>query len=195
MGRIRHITALATALLALALPAAAGAGTDPVIHDCADDGKLDGNYSRGQLKHARGNLPTDIDEYTDCKALIDEALGSPSSSTGPGGGGSGGGPTGGAGGGPGGAPATGATAAADQAALRDGIRRARDAKPSITAGGQTISPASSGLNHVAGAANRLPAPLLVAIALLAGLCAVGGSVAARRRLPGLLRAPQRLLRR
>jgi VIT1/CCC1 family predicted Fe2+/Mn2+ transporter len=58
-----------------------------------------------------------------------------------------------------------------------------------------VAPASSDLNKVSGAANALPASLVVAIALLAGLGAVGGAVAARRRWPVIVRAPLRLIRR
>jgi hypothetical protein len=65
----------------------------------------------------------------------------------------------------------------------------------VAANGQTLTPASSGLNKVAGAANSLPAPLVAAIAAIALLCLVGGVAAGWRRWPALLRAPLRLIRR
>jgi hypothetical protein len=65
----------------------------------------------------------------------------------------------------------------------------------VGAAGQTLVPASSGLDHVAGSANKLPVPLIVAILAIALLCAVGGIAAAWRRWPALLRAPLRLIRR
>jgi hypothetical protein len=199
MNRLRATIALATALLALALPAAAGADWQQVVQDCADDGKLDRQYQPGELSDADKRMPTDIREYTDCEAVIAAARrnGGSGSSNGPGADGG----TGGSGGAPGGDPAaktpSGAQggSAADVAALKTDTESARRSKPSIQAGGQPVAPASSGLDDVAGAANALPASLIVAIALLAGLCAVGGAVAGRRRLPALVRAPLRLVRR
>lgn len=202
---MRRITAIATLVTALALPAAALASTDDVIRDCADDGKLDRHYDSDTLKDAGDNLPDDIREYTDCQAVInaarrDAAGGGPGAGGGTGGGGGGG--TGGNGGGPlstdpGATTKSGATgrSAAEVSALRTDTAQARRSRPSIVAGGQTVTPASSGLNDVAGAANELPASLVLAIALLAGLCAVGGALAARRRWPVLVRAPLRLIRR
>jgi hypothetical protein len=196
MHGIRAIAPLVAALAALALPAAASADWHDVIQDCADDGKLDRHYSDGDLSQADKKIPTDINEYTDCRAVIAAArrTGGKGSSNGPGAG---------TGGGAGGSDDPGATtpsgakggSAADVAALRTDTEQARRSKPSIQAGGGTVTPASSGLNNVSGAANELPASLIVAIALLAGLCAVGGVVAARRRWPALVRAPLRLIRR
>jgi hypothetical protein len=198
MHRIRAIATLAVALAALALPAAAFASSDDVIHDCSDNGKFDRQHSRQDLKDAKGNLPADINEYTGCKDMIAKALatGSRGSSDGPGGG-----PGGSGGAGPSSDPGattqSGATggSAADVASLKTDTEQAKRSRPSIVAGGRTVAPASSGLNDVAGAANALPASLIVAIALLAGLCAVGGAVVARRRWPDLVRAPLRLIRR
>jgi hypothetical protein len=198
MHRIRAIAPLVAALAALALPAAASASSDDVIRDCSDNGKFDRQHSPQDLKHARDNLPSDINEYTDCKGLIEKKLqgSGPGSSDGPGGGtGTGGGAA--PSGDPGATTKSGATggSAADVAALKTDTEQAKRSRPSIVAGGRTVTPASSGLNDVAGAANELPASLIVAIGLLAGLCAVGGVVAARRRWPALVRAPLRLIRR
>ena len=202
MNRLRAIAILSAALLALVLPAAASAKDwEPVVQDCADDGKLDRRYDPDQLKGADEHMPTDIREYTDCEAVIAAARrnGGTGSSNGPGanGGAGGSGGAGGAGGDPAATTPSGASggSAADVAALKTDTESARRTRPSIDAGGRTVAPASSGLNDVAGAANALPASLIVAIALLAGLCAVGGVVAARRRLPALVRAPLRLIRR
>jgi hypothetical protein len=199
MRRIRAITTLAAAVAALALPAAAAADWHDVVRDCADDGKLDRHYQDGDLKDAGKKMPTDIREYTDCEAVIDAAR--EHGGTDPTGGAAGGG--GGAGGGdapgsdPGARTKSGATggSAADVSALKTDTDQARRSRPSIQAGGRSVTPASSGLNDVAGAANELPPSLVVAIALLAGLCAVGGVIAARRRWPALVRAPLRLIRR
>ncbi|MFL5780652.1 MAG: hypothetical protein ACJ760_05000 [Thermoleophilaceae bacterium] len=204
MRRISAIAAVAAACAAFAAPAAASAGGDQVIRDCADDGKLDRHYSPRDLNDANSSLPTDIREYTDCEAVIAAARRDAGGSGGSGTGDTGSGPGGGTGGG-GGAPSSdpaattksGATghSPADVSALRTETQQAKHSSPSIQAGGGTVTPASSGLDHVAGAANEMPASLIVAIALLAGLCAVGGVVAARRRWPVIARAPLRLIRR
>src|SRR5688572_22506493 len=64
---------LATAV-ALVLPAASSAqrGQD-VIRDCAQDGDLDGNYSQEELDEAYENMPSDIDEYSNCRQVIEAA--------------------------------------------------------------------------------------------------------------------------
>jgi hypothetical protein len=191
MARIRATTVLAAAALALALPASAGADYHRVIRDCAQDGKLDRRYPPKELERAHRHIPTDVAEYTDCREVIGAAMtnGGSGSSTG-----------GGSGPGSGGAGVetdSGARAANadDAAALNSATRNATKSRPSVGAGGQTLTPASSGLNKVAGTANRLPTPLLVAIAAIAVLCLVGGIAAAWRRWPALLRAPLRLIRR
>ncbi|MEA2350919.1 MAG: hypothetical protein QOG41_455 [Thermoleophilaceae bacterium] len=189
MARIRATVTLAAALVALALPATAAADYHRVIRDCAQDGKLDRHYGNHELQQAHDNVPTDIAEYTDCKAVIAAAMtnGGSGSSTGPGSGGGSGGVTTDAG--------AHAASAGDAAALKSETSRAEKARPSVGAAGQTLVPASSGLDHVAGSANKLPVPLIVAILAIALLCAVGGIAAAWRRWPALLRAPLRLIRR
>jgi hypothetical protein len=201
MRRISAIAAVAAACAAFAAPAAASAGGDQVIRDCADDGKLDRHYDPDDLSDANSSLPTDIREYTDCEAVIAAARRDLGGGGGSGSGGTGSGPGGGSGSPPSSDPGattkSGATgrSPADVSALRTETQQAKHSRPSIEAGGGTVTPASSGLNHVDGAANELPVSLVVAIALLAGLCAVGGAVAARRRWPVIARAPRRLIRR
>src|SRR3954452_12407590 len=59
------------AVLLLGLPTAAHANkSDDIIRDCAQDGKLDKQYAQKDLQSAERNLPSDIDEYTDCRAAI-----------------------------------------------------------------------------------------------------------------------------
>src|SRR5204863_9998390 len=74
MRSLRHI-AIAIVVLALALPAVASAkGYQDVIRDCAQDGKLDHTYSHHTLDQALHHVPSDIDEYTDCRDAITQAL-------------------------------------------------------------------------------------------------------------------------
>jgi hypothetical protein len=98
-------TILVALLGALLLaPAAHAAGPIQIIRDCEDDGVLQGSYTASELRNARANLPTDIDEYSDCRDVLSRAIaektqtsgGGPTGGGGPiGGGTSGGGTTGG----------------------------------------------------------------------------------------------------
>src|SRR3954452_17140611 len=71
-----------TVLLVLGLAAAllhapaafADSTTTKIIRDCADDGVLEGHYTPSELRKARDNLPTDVDEYSDCSDVLSRAL-------------------------------------------------------------------------------------------------------------------------
>jgi hypothetical protein len=66
--------ALALALLASVLIAAPAFGSaKDVIRDCSEDGVLNGHYSHSELAKALDKLPSDLDEYTDCRAVIRRA--------------------------------------------------------------------------------------------------------------------------
>src|SRR3954470_10031097 len=62
------------AVLLLAVPAQA-AGPIKIIRDCEDDGILQGNYTPAEIRAAQKALPTDIDEYSDCRDVLSRALG------------------------------------------------------------------------------------------------------------------------
>ena len=66
--------ALVAALSLPALAASASANYRTVIEDCAADGRLDGAYSRRDLRTALNRLPSDIRKYTDCAEVIRAAL-------------------------------------------------------------------------------------------------------------------------
>ena len=76
MSRVVHKSLIPAGLLvlALALPSAAQASASAVIRDCAQDGHLDGHYSNAELRQARDNLPSDLDEYSDCRDVISAAI-------------------------------------------------------------------------------------------------------------------------
>jgi hypothetical protein len=61
----------ATMLVLGAPPAQASSGA--VIRDCSEDGVLDKHYSQRELAGALDNLPSDLDEYTDCRSVIRHA--------------------------------------------------------------------------------------------------------------------------
>lgn len=187
----RHLLLLA-ALALLAFPAPAGATPFQVIKDCNEDGQLDRKYSNEELTKALDNLPSDIDEYSDCREVISAAITGGSDRGENRGAGSGGDGSGGAGGGSA-APITPeeqAARAQDQADLQalttpDG----RDKPPAVEVGGETVKPGSDGLFDLASESNSIPGPLLAALIALGILALVGGVVALRGRVPALARLP------
>jgi hypothetical protein len=162
---------------ALALPGVAQGASSDVIRDCARDGKLDKTYSKEELGQARKRLPTDIDEYTNCREAIADQLndnrGARAGASSTGGGGAGGG----GGGGGSDRPST----PDDLAALEEATKRSGGGKaPELTVGDERITPGKGGLFSVANAANDIPLPLLLALISVALLMAATGVVAWRR---------------
>ena len=69
-----NLKALILLVLALAVSAAPAYGSaGAVIRDCSADGVLDKHYSHGDLSRALDQLPSDLDEYTDCRSVIRRA--------------------------------------------------------------------------------------------------------------------------
>jgi hypothetical protein len=71
----RPIVKAITMLLAVSLGSAAMAATAhgapiDVIRDCSEDGSLNRDYSQRDLSGALDELPSDLDEYTDCRSVI-----------------------------------------------------------------------------------------------------------------------------
>lgn len=195
--RIVRTLIVALALAALALPATALASGDDVIRDCADDGVIDGDYSDRELRQAEGDLPSDIDEYTDCREAIRGELGSDRDS-----GGSGGTPGGGR-------TSTDPNLVTDEGAVA-GSREDREALDDLTGGdgspidvgGSQVTPGEGGkLLGAAQASNDLPGSLLSALILLVLTAAAGTALLIRRRGLGALPAfitrvkPRRIFRR
>src|SRR5215210_6240754 len=88
-------------LLATAAPALAG--TREQIYKQCQNGALTGSFTAKQIRDARNHIPTDIDQYSDCRDGLARALAARAGGGGRGrGGGSGGGGGGAAGGGGGG---------------------------------------------------------------------------------------------
>src|ERR671937_1077613 len=185
---------LATGAALLASPEVAQASPQGVIRDCAQDGKLDHHYSLSDLKNAEKQLPSDVDEYTNCRDVINQAevadSGGHSSGnshgaiSGAGSGGSGGGNSGAAG-----------PTAADTKALAHATKRASGKAPTLSLGGQQVSPGSPGVFKSASAANNLPTPVLAALIAVGLLPAAGGVLALRRRFPEVVGAALRIFRR
>jgi hypothetical protein len=154
----------------LAAPAANAASTTQILRDCADDGVLQGDYKPSELRKARNNIPTDTDEYTDCRDVLARAAAR--GVAGSGGDGSGGDD----------GPSSGALADPNTPEGREivGKAGARGAPQPIKIGGRSVMPGTAGF--AAGAArNGLPTPLVVVLALL-GAAALATSAPTIRRL-------------
>ena len=87
---VRLLT-LSGLILLLAVPTASAGVREKILREC-QEGRITGDYSPGQLRDARKNIPTDIDEYSDCRDVLARAsLSGRSAGNGGGGGGGGGG--------------------------------------------------------------------------------------------------------
>jgi hypothetical protein len=200
--RFRHIVLLlaAVALCAVAAPAPALADSDDVIRDCYDDGKLDGQYSDEELDEAEDDLPSDVDEYSDCRSVIASARGR-----------GGKGKKGGTGGVPGGGFRGGGTAGGDPALSTDsgaiaGARedldelegltgRRNGASPEVPVGsGRPITPAAGAVS-TGDSSNDMPTPMLAALIAMTALGVLLALVALWRRRPQRLRGGPLRLRR
>lgn len=60
---------------ALRFELAAISMSDDVVRDCYEDGKLNGRYTREELAKAEKDMPSDVDEYSDCRSVIASARG------------------------------------------------------------------------------------------------------------------------
>jgi hypothetical protein len=188
----RRLAVLVALIAALAAPAAARADAQAVIKDCAEDGQIDGTYSNSDLKKARAQLPSDLDEYTDCRDAIAARIAANSRTKSSKGAtvppiATGGSSSGGGFGGPPGSTAT-TPAAVQQQQAQDQAQFDQLKKnvqsggpPSISVGGQQISPAA-GPFAPASAVNELPISVLLALLGVALLGAVAGLISIRRRL-------------
>jgi hypothetical protein len=200
MPRMRHMLVLVGLACALIAPASSHASPGAVIRDCADDGRLQGHYSPSDLRRAQSELPSDLNEYSDCASVIANAVSGASGNRGGGSGGGGhagggGGSAGGGGaaGGGGGHAAGGASSAGHNRAAAPGLTIDRSVpgpkinakKPTLTIDGQRVSPGGNGLFNLSSAADGLPAPLLVALIAVAIAALGGAGYALRRRIPAL----------
>jgi hypothetical protein len=181
-------TLVVIAVLLLGLPAAAHASGADVIRDCADDGKLDKQYSQKELRDADRNLPSDIDEYTDCRSAIRSAMHGGSGSTGS--------PPPGSIVTPSGAIAASPDDIKALAAIQEQSAKGKT-KP-VTIGEEEVTPGNAGLGGpLAGLAgsNGMPASLVAAIAALLVLAVVTAYLAAREKFPVVQRVALRIFNR
>jgi hypothetical protein len=201
LTRIRHIPVALVTLAVLAVGAtAAQAGYRDAIKDCADDGILQGKYTKQELRQARKHLPSDLREYSDCDTILATALASLANKNK-------GGKAGGASLPPAGPPAlttgSGAVAANPQQidALKQETKGTIDGKkppPRVPVGGRVVKPSTGGAistaAHTVGT-NSFPGPLLLALIAIGALGTLATLVLMRHRWPETRRVALRLLRR
>jgi hypothetical protein len=153
---------LALACLVLGLfavvPAANAASTTQILRDCADDGVLQGDYTPAELRKARQNIPTDTDEYTDCRDVLSRAAAAGVSSRG------GSGP-GGASGGIGGSDQPPADPHSPEGREIVGRAGAEPPPGPMNIGGRSVVPGRASLSSD-GVRNELPPGMLAALILL-----------------------------
>jgi hypothetical protein len=71
--RLSRTAIVAVLAMLVASAAPARASYMDVIRDCSEDGVLDKSYSQKELSKALDRLPSDLDEYTDCRTVIRDA--------------------------------------------------------------------------------------------------------------------------
>jgi hypothetical protein len=186
----RLLTALI--ILCLAAPATAGAqgGVTKLLRDACGDEHIDGTYTQAEYKKALDQLPTDSDEYTGCREVLQRgrlaALGAgkrrPANNGGGGGVGGGGtaGGSGSAGHGSSGSPTAAPASNADPLASATPEQRkalaqvGKSTKP-VDVGGQLVQPGALGLGQLSSSGRNVPTPLIAIIGLLAAAAlGVGG---------------------
>jgi hypothetical protein len=160
--------------LMVAVPAANAASTTQILRDCADDGVLQGDYKPSELRKARQNIPTDTDEYTDCRDVLARAAAAGVAGSGAGSGGGSG-----AGGSSGDAPLESPNTPEGKEAI--GKAAGEGAPDPIRLGGRAVVPGSAGLASDA-VRNDLPTPLIVVLALLGAAALATLSPFVRRRV-------------
>jgi hypothetical protein len=156
---------VALALLASAIFAAPALGSArDVIRDCSEDGVLNGKYSHSELAKALDQLPSDLDEYTDCRAVIRDAE-LRSARKGKGG------------------PGVGSNVDTTSPPSADEQRKLSEAAKSagpVNVGGRRVTPGF----RAAGVGGDLPPLVLVVLVALFGAMATGGALAFKRHRPG-----------
>jgi hypothetical protein len=187
-NRVTHLllTALA-ALAALALAPLAAASPTAVVRDCAEDGSLDGSYSDADKRAALGQIPADIDEYSDCRSVIGGSLdgGKPTASASSNG-----------------TSSPGAAAATPQARRKAAAQRAEKVRQARIErarkvrekrlGARAVDPRDPGVFRAANTANGMPLPFTLALIALALIAVAGGLFTLWRRNPAFADAVRRV---
>ena len=167
------ISALLVLVALLAAPSAHAAAID-VIRDCSEDGSLDRSYSQDDLSGALRQLPSDLDEYTDCRSVIRNAQ-----------------LAGAHGKGNKGARASAAgrvnAASPPSPDEQQKLSHAAESGGSVKIGGKPLSPGAQGAPLAAtGLGTDLPTSMLLLLIALGVLMVAGAALAIQRRWPHAL---------
>jgi hypothetical protein len=189
------VAVFALLVMAVAAPAA-HAGYRDAIRDCADDGFLQGHYTKKELKQARAHLPADLHEYSDCDDVLARALAALANKNKHSGSGGEPPPTAGD---PNLTTSNGAVAHSPQQLdeLKKQQSKSSGLAPTLAVAGKPVTPGTGGLGQ-AGARvspNHLPTPLLAALIAMALMGATAGLIGIRHQWPATRRAAQRIFRR
>jgi hypothetical protein len=194
----RLLTALI--LVCLAAPASAvaptpaladGGGANKLLIDACRDEHIDGTYTQADYKKALDMIPSDSDEYTACRDVLERgrlaALSAKRKTSNSGGGGTsngsgGGGTTGTSGGGGGsssGAQSSASAPTADPLAKatptqRSALAKAAQSAQPVDVGGKLVKPGDLGVGALTGSGHSVPTPLAALLALLAASALAGG---------------------
>jgi hypothetical protein len=166
---VRLLT-LSGLILLLAAPAASAGTREKILREC-QEGRITGDYTPKQLRDARKHIPTDIDEYSDCRDVLAQAA-----LTGRGGSNGGAGSNAPGGVVPQGGRSSLTSADPGETAALDDARLNSDR---LSIGEQSVIPGAAGFATDA-ERHGLPATLLVVLILLA-LCASAATFASVRR--------------
>jgi hypothetical protein len=177
----RLLTALTILCLAVPATASADAGVTKLLRDACRDEHIDGTYTQAQYKKALDQLPTDSDEYTGCREVLQRGRlaalaagkhkssgggGSTGTGTGTGGGSGSAGSTGGGSSGSSRAPSADPLSTATPRQKKALAQAAQSAKP-VNVGGELVQPGALGIGELSGASRGVPTPLIALICLLA----------------------------
>lgn len=183
---VRHLLSALALPAALALAPVAAAGPSAVLQDCSD-GSLDGSYSDAEKRSALGQIPADLDEYSDCRAVIGGALGGGGKATASASSNS---------------PAADAATATPQARKKAAARRAERVRAArrkqarkareLELGARAVDPRDAGVFRAANTANGMPLPLTLSIIALALIALAGGAFTLWRRNPAFAGALRRV---
>ena len=163
------LAALLVLLLCAATAAPALGSPAGVIRDCSEDGVLNGKYSQSELDGALEQLPSDLDEYTDCRSVIRRAqLGSAAAKRRP-------------------SRKPSAAERVDSGSPPTGdeqreIAKAAGSRGSVRIGGEGVRPGGRAQPFdSAGFGGDLPPFVMIVLLALASLCLAGLTMGARRR--------------
>jgi hypothetical protein len=166
---VRLLT-LSGLILLLAAPTASAGVREKILREC-QEGRITGDYTPGQLRDARRHIPTDIDEYSDCRDVLAQAA-----LTG----------RGGSGGNAGSSSAPGGVRVDDGQSFTPSdpvenaeLNDARLRSDTQSIGEQSIIPGAAGF--AANAERHGLPPTVLAVLILLGLCASAATFASVRR--------------